>query len=72
MEAVRTQHFLSDHCKLLHAYRVLAITLLCCADEVNALVIDLGSHTVKAGYAGEDTPKALFPSVNRLQISLVV
>lgn len=34
------------------------------ADEVNALVIDLGSSTVKAGYAGEDTPKALFPSVS--------
>ena len=34
------------------------------ADEVNALVIDLGSCTVKAGYAGEDTPKALFPSVS--------
>ncbi|EIE27441.1 putative Acttin-related protein 4 [Coccomyxa subellipsoidea C-169] len=31
-------------------------------DEVNALVIDLGSSTVKAGYAGEDTPKALFPA----------
>ncbi|CAL8463368.1 g2902 [Coccomyxa elongata] len=31
-------------------------------DEVNALVVDLGSSTVKAGYAGEDNPKALFPS----------
>ncbi len=27
-------------------------------------MIDLGSSTVKAGYAGEDTPKALFPSVS--------
>jgi actin-related protein len=25
-------------------------------------VVDLGSNTVKAGYAGEDTPKAVFPS----------
>ena len=33
------------------------------ADEVNAVVVDVGSHTVKAGFAGEDTPKALFPSV---------
>lgn len=31
-------------------------------DEVNAVVVDVGSHTVKAGFAGEDTPKALFPS----------
>ena len=34
-----------------------------CADEVNALVIDLGSSTAKAGYAGDDTPKCYFPSV---------
>ena len=44
----------------------LSLTACRCADEVNALVIDLGSHTVKAGYAGEDTPKALFPSVTSL------
>jgi hypothetical protein len=37
------------------------------ADEVNAQVIDLGSCTAKAGYAGEDTPKALFPSVSPFQ-----
>lgn len=33
------------------------------ADEVNALVLDLGTHTFKAGYSGDDTPKAVFPSV---------
>ncbi|KAL9260217.1 Actin-related protein [Drosera capensis] len=32
-------------------------------DEVSAIVIDLGSYTCKAGYAGEDAPKAVFPSV---------
>ncbi|PIA34573.1 hypothetical protein AQUCO_03700099v1 [Aquilegia coerulea] len=32
-------------------------------DEVSAVVIDLGHHTCKAGYAGEDAPKAVFPSV---------
>ena len=42
--------------------------LLCRADEVNAVVVDVGSHTVKAGFAGEDTPKALFPSVRVLKI----
>lgn len=31
-------------------------------DEVNALVLDIGSYTVKAGYAGDDTPKTFFPS----------
>ncbi|KAI4331513.1 hypothetical protein MLD38_029698 [Melastoma candidum] len=32
-------------------------------DEVSAIVVDLGSNTCKAGYAGEDAPKAVFPSV---------
>ena len=30
-------------------------------------MIDLGSHTCKAGYAGEDAPKAVFPSVRQVQ-----
>ena len=34
------------------------------ADEVNAIVIDVGSQTVKAGYAGEESPKVHFPSVS--------
>lgn len=28
-------------------------------DEIGALVLDVGSHSVRAGFAGEDTPKAL-------------
>eukprot|EP00249_Psilotum_nudum_P017968 c26577_g1_i3 orf=1348-1968(-) len=32
-------------------------------DEVSAIVLDLGSHSCKAGYAGEDAPKAVFPTV---------
>eukprot|EP00246_Nothoceros_aenigmaticus_P013262 TRINITY_DN4491_c0_g1_i1.p1 TRINITY_DN4491_c0_g1~~TRINITY_DN4491_c0_g1_i1.p1 ORF type:complete len:443 (-),score=90.27 TRINITY_DN4491_c0_g1_i1:228-1556(-) len=32
-------------------------------DEVSAIVLDLGSHSCKAGYAGEDSPKSVFPSV---------
>jgi hypothetical protein len=31
-------------------------------DEVNALVLDIGTCNVRAGYAGEDTPKAMFPT----------
>ena len=27
------------------------------ADEVGAVVFDIGTYTTKAGYAGEDTPK---------------
>ncbi|KAJ3778363.1 actin-related protein Arp4p [Lentinula raphanica] len=31
-------------------------------DEVSALVIDIGSSSLRAGYAGDDTPKAIIPS----------
>lgn len=32
------------------------------ADEVGALVFDIGHHSIRAGYAGEDSPKAEIPS----------
>ncbi|KAI5361571.1 putative Actin family, ATPase, nucleotide binding domain-containing protein [Septoria linicola] len=31
-------------------------------DEINALVLDPGSHSVRAGFAGEDTPKSVVPT----------
>lgn len=31
-------------------------------DEVNALVLDPGAHTIRAGFAGEDIPKSVIPS----------
>ena len=31
-------------------------------DEINALVLDPGSHTTRAGFAGEDTPKSCVPT----------
>lgn len=31
-------------------------------EEVNGIVVDLGTHTCKVGYAGEDTPKFVFSS----------
>ncbi|XP_046546655.1 actin-like [Haliotis rubra] len=34
-----------------------------CEDEVAALVFDNGSGTVKAGFASDDAPRAVFPSV---------
>lgn len=35
-------------------------------DEVGALVFDAGTYHIKAGYAGEDTPKAVFPTVTNI------
>lgn len=31
-------------------------------DEINALVLDPGAHTIRAGFAGEDIPKSVTPS----------
>ncbi|KAF8707808.1 cytoskeleton organization, partial [Rhizoctonia solani] len=31
-------------------------------DEVSALVLDIGTSTTRAGYAGDDIPKAVFPT----------
>ncbi|KAI8888074.1 Actin/actin-like protein [Backusella circina FSU 941] len=31
-------------------------------DEVNALVFDMGTTSTRAGYAGEDTPRVMFPT----------
>lgn len=36
---------------------------VCLADEVGALVFDPGHYSFRAGYAGEDIPKAEIPSV---------
>jgi actin-related protein len=32
-------------------------------DEVGAIVIDVGTATTKVGFAGKDTPQAIFPTV---------
>ena len=34
-----------------------------CDDETQALVVDNGSGMVKAGFAGDDAPRAVFPSI---------
>jgi actin beta/gamma 1 len=32
-------------------------------DEISALVVDNGSGMCKAGFAGDDAPRAVFPSI---------
>merc|ERR1712045_898800 len=34
-----------------------------CDEDVAALVVDNGSGMCKAGFAGDDAPRALFPSI---------
>jgi hypothetical protein len=33
------------------------------AEDVSTIVIDVGTNTTKAGYAGEDHPRFVIPSV---------
>ena len=40
-------------------------------DDVGALVMEMGSAYAKAGYAGDDSPKAVFPSHTGYVDSLV-
>lgn len=44
------------------SYNLQAFTRLFDPDEVSALVIDIGTSSLRAGYAGDDTPKAIIPS----------
>ena len=32
-------------------------------DDIEAIVIDNGSGTIKAGFAGDDAPRTVFPSI---------
>ena len=45
------------------AYRLTSRTNLNMDDDVAALVVDNGSGMVKAGFAGDDAPRAVFPSI---------
>ena len=38
-------------------------TVNMCDDDVAALVVDNGSGMCKAGFAGDDAPRAVFPSI---------
>ena len=44
-------------------HSVSAEILKMCDDEVAALVVDNGSGMCKAGFAGDDAPRAVFPSI---------
>jgi hypothetical protein len=39
-------------------------------EEVSAIVLDLGSHSCKARYAGEDQCKCVFPCVKSVSLPL--
>lgn len=45
-----------------YAYCADYLAVWSCTDEVSALVLDIGTSTLRAGYAGDDAPKAIIPT----------
>jgi actin-related protein len=37
--------------------------MYCGGDDIGAIVADIGSFSTRIGFAGDDTPRAYFPSV---------
>ncbi len=62
----KKNHFcVSDHTQRFFLTLSSPTTTTCkmCDDEVAALVVDNGSGMCKAGFAGDDAPRAVFPSI---------
>ena len=56
-----TQTVLKKKIRLISIFRLQTEKM--CDDEVAALVVDNGSGMCKAGFAGDDAPRAVFPSI---------
>ena len=56
-----TQTVLKKKIRLINIFRLQTENM--CDDEVAALVVDNGSGMCKAGFAGDDAPRAVFPSI---------
>ena len=56
-----TQTVLKKKIRLISIFRLQTENM--CDDEVAALVVDNGSGMCKAGFAGDDAPRAVFPSI---------
>ncbi|MBN3324083.1 NU133 protein, partial [Atractosteus spatula] len=62
-EGVSLQTYLPDVDALLQISSSSKPAKMCDDDETTALVCDNGSGLVKAGFAGDDAPRAVFPSI---------
>lgn len=50
-------------CKVGRVFLILFIFSTAMDEEIAALVVDNGSGMCKAGFAGDDAPRAVFPSI---------
>uniref|UniRef100_H3B1I6 Nuclear pore complex protein Nup133 n=1 Tax=Latimeria chalumnae TaxID=7897 RepID=H3B1I6_LATCH len=63
-EGVQLKEYLPDVNELLQSEELRSkAAIMCDEDETTALVCDNGSGLVKAGFAGDDAPRAVFPSI---------
>jgi hypothetical protein len=62
---VREKHIRLWYCAFHTPFRVRQKTVQVCEmqPESSAVVLDVGSHQVKAGFAGDDAPRCVFPTV---------
>lgn len=51
-----------EEARTLTAWSLLCLIVFFIADEVSALVIDIGTQTTRAGYAGEEIPRCVVPT----------
>ena len=59
-----TEQFLFCFLKIFSPFsRFLSLAVQKMEDEIAALVVDNGSGMCKAGFAGDDAPRAVFPSI---------
>lgn len=56
-------YFIRDILKLWINEWISVLTVNMCDDDIAALVVDNGSGMCKAGFAGDDAPRAIFPSI---------
>jgi actin beta/gamma 1 len=63
MEKIWYYIFYNEFCVVFEEYFVFFILTNIMEDEVAAFVVDNGSGMCKAGFAGDDAPRAVFPSI---------
>lgn len=51
-----------EEVRILTTWSLLCLIVFYVADEVSALVIDIGTQTMRAGYAGEEIPRCVVPT----------
>jgi Actin len=63
LDVCRSYVFRMKYNNYINLFRERTHSLLIMSNEFNAIVVDNGSGICKAGFAGDDAPRAVFPSI---------